>query len=197
VSTILRPVGPQEPWVYWVRRVIVLAIPLILIILLAATCSGGGGGGNHGNTTGHHPSTPRATPTTPAAVAACEPSALKLKLSTDTRIYTLRQAPTLIGTFSNPGPTCRLARSASQEIWTVKSGTPTVWSTQGCPTTEHIPNGMKILQGATKVVQIVWNARLRTSSCTEGGYAQVGTYTLRATLDGVTAQNVAVFHIES
>jgi hypothetical protein len=120
-------------------------------------------------------------------------------MSTDTTTYTVQQAPRLIGTFANPnGPTCRLARSAADEDWTVRSGTPTVWTTKGCSNGTKVPASIKLPQGATKQVSIFWNGRLRTSSCVEGSYAQPGEYTLDATLDGVVASHpLAVFHIRS
>jgi hypothetical protein len=128
-------------------------------------------------------------------VAACDPASLKLSLSTDTTTYTSGQAPKLIGVFSNPTSTaCKLARSAANEIWTIRSGKPTVWSTKGCPATSSVPKHMKITAGATKTVSIFWNGHVRTSSCQEGGVASAGTYTLHATLDGVVGKP-AVFHI--
>jgi len=101
----------------------------------------------------------------------------------------------LNATFTNPtATTCKLARAASDEIWTIKSGTPTVWTTQGCTTTATVPKQMKIAAGATKIVSMFWNGKLRTSACTETTYAQAGTYRLYGTLDGVKGK-VSVFHI--
>jgi hypothetical protein len=199
VSTILRPVGPHQPRTYWVRRSFVLAIVLLLIILLAKACSGGGGGGGGGNNAGGQtPITPNPTQSSTATTPACDPGQLKLTMSTDTISYTVRQAPTLIGTFSNPdGPTCKLARSSDEETWTIKSGTPTVWAT-GCSGDPAVSKSLKIPQGGTRIVHIFWNGRIRTSDCTEGDYAQPGTYTLSATLDGVTSSRpAAVFHISA
>jgi hypothetical protein len=120
-------------------------------------------------------------------------------MSTDTATYTSGQAPTLIATLGNPtGPTCKLARSAANEIWTVKSGPPTVWTTQGCPsTTTSIPKQMKIASGATKRLSMQWNGHLRSSSCQDLGVALAGTYTAMASIDGVAvpAKKAAIFHI--
>ena len=200
---MLHPVGPHEPRVYWIRRGVLLGGLLVIILLVATTCGGGGGGGstNTGkkNTGTQSPSTSPSSTLTKTTVEACDPANLELTVSTDTTTYTVQQAPKLIGTLGNPdGPTCKLARSADEEIWTVKSGTPTVWSTDGCPTETQIPKSIKLPAGSTKQVTIFWNAKLRTSSCVEGDYAQPGTYTLDATIDGVPASHpLAVFHIKA
>jgi hypothetical protein len=177
-----------------------LAGVLVIILLVATTCGGGGGGGGNAGRNNTGTQTPTTSPSntpTQTTVPACDPAQLKLTVSTDTTTYTVQQAPKLIGTLANPdGPTCKLARSADQEIWTVKSGTPTVWSTDGCSDDTQVPKSIKLAQGGTKQVSIFWNGKLRTSSCVEGDYAQRGTYVLDATLDGVTATHpLAVFRI--
>jgi hypothetical protein len=200
VSTVLRPIGPHEPRVYWIRRGIVLAVPLIIILLLATTCGGGGGGGGKKKSGGG--ATPVITPSntpTKTVVPACTTTQLKLTLTTDTEQYTPGQAPQLIGTFKNAdGPTCKLARSADDEDWTIQSGTPTVWTTHGCSSSDtSIPKSIKITAGGSKIVKTTWDGKLRTSDCTESDVAQPGTYTLHATLDGVAAASPHVFHIIS
>jgi hypothetical protein len=163
--------------------------------VIAVSCSGGGGGG--GGNAGNHHGPGGGTTSTPnaSAVPACDPAALKLTLSTDTTTYTSGQAPKLIAVFSNPtSSACRLTRVAADEIWTIKSGTPTVWTTKGCSSTSTPVKHTKILAGATKTISMFWNGHVRTSSCQPGGVAAAGTYTLHATLDGVVGKT-AVFHI--
>lgn len=192
VSTVLRPVGPLPPRIYWIRRAILVIALLVLVIVIAVSCSGGSSkppaaGGRPGPQQTHTPQ--------PSQIAACDPTALTLTVSTDTVTYTTGQAPKLTGVFTNPtSTTCRLARLASDEIWTIKSGTPTVWTTQGCPG-PAVPAHMKIAAGATKIVSMFWNGKVQNAACKEGATAQAGTYTLHATLDGVTAAKAAVFHI--
>lgn len=53
MGSFLRPVGPQQPAVYWRRRILVLGIPLVLIGFLAYACSGSGGGGGKGGANAH------------------------------------------------------------------------------------------------------------------------------------------------
>jgi hypothetical protein len=165
---------------------------LVVIIVIAVSCSGGSGksppaaGGNPG---------PQPTVTQSPQVTTCLPTALTLAVSTDTVAYTTGQAPKLIGVFTNPtSTTCKLSRTASGEIWTIKSGAPTVWTTQGCPRTA-VPAHMKIAAGGTKQLSLFWDGHVRGADCKDGAVAQAGTYRLYATLDGVTAANPAIFHI--
>ena len=189
---MLRPVGPRGRRVYWVRRAVLLGVIAIVIIVVAAECSGGGGGGGRNNAGGSPTQTPT---TTKPPVPACDPATLKLTLSTDTATYSPGQSPHLIAVLANTSSTsCRLARSAANEIWTIKSGSPTVWTTQGCPPQSKIPKHMRLTPGTPKTIDMFWNGHLRTSSCVEGAVAQAGTYTFNANIDGV-AGNTVVFHI--
>jgi hypothetical protein len=43
VSTIIDPVGPHEPSVYWRRRLVLGLVLLVALLLLFRACSGGGG----------------------------------------------------------------------------------------------------------------------------------------------------------
>jgi hypothetical protein len=194
MSTVMRPVGPLPPRVYWIRRSVVLGVILIVILLLATQCGSGGGGGGGPTGTGANPN-PTTSTTPPATVTTCDPTALQLTVSTDTTTYTTGQAPTLTATLANPGTTaCRLARDVSNEVWTIKSGTPTVWSTQGCSADPVSPQ-LKIAAGATKQIHTMWNGHLRGADCKDAAVAQPGTYRLYATIDGVRAANPSIFHI--
>lgn len=189
----MRPVGPLPPRVYWIRRSIVLGVVLIVILLLATQCGGGGGGGGGTNTGGSHPDP--TTSSTPPTVSACTTTNVNLTVSTDTTTYTSGQAPTLTATFANTGTTaCKLTRDVSNEQWTIKSGTPTVWTTKGCPA-DPVPAQLKIAAGATKVVHTTWDGHLRGTDCKDASVAQPGTYRLYATIDGIKAANPAIFHI--
>lgn len=196
MSTLWHPVGPLQARVYWIRRAVVLGVILVVILIIAEACSGGGSGSPGGGrpaASRHHTQTPQPSRT---PVPACDPSTLKLKLSTDTETYTSGQAPKLIGVFSNPTSTsCRLEMSPSQEIWTVKSGTDKIWTTQGCASSQ-IAKQVKLRAGATKMISTFWDGHRLDPGCAEGAVAQPGEYTLSGTLDGVKG-SVAVFHITS
>jgi hypothetical protein len=186
-------VGPLEPRVYWIRRAVLSGAVLVVIIVIAVSCTGGGGSTKKPPA---HKTTPRPTNSSPAAqVAACGPTALTLTLSTDSQTYTSGQAAKLMGVFANTSSTaCTLAVAPATEIWTVKSGSATVWTTQGC-TSSKPGKTITIEPGATKTRSIFWPGHLLASGCGSGAVAAAGTYTVSATLDGVKAKKAAVFHI--
>lgn len=197
MSTILRPTGPRGPVVYWVRRGVLIAIVLVLIILLAKACSGGSSTTPPPKADPSPNNTASTTASSAPAVTACDPAALTLTVDTDSSTYTAGQAPKLIGVFANNTSTaCKLTQSPSEEIWTVKSGTALIWTTQGCaPSTPA--ETVKIRAGATKMVSIFWPGYVQTADCGKGAVASPGEYTLDATLDGVKAERRAVFQITS
>jgi hypothetical protein len=189
VSTVLRPVGPLPPRIYWVRRGVLLAAVLLLIIIIAVSCSGGG---TKKPTAGNTPG-PQTTPTS-TNVAACLPTSLKLALQTDKPIYAIGSPATFTGVFTNiTAVACRLTMSPANETWKVTSGTPTVWTNEACQRSQ-VARTKTIAPGGSRRVHIQWDGKVQTSGCTAGDPAQSGTYVLRATLDGYTAQTGAVFH---
>lgn len=198
VSTVLRPVGPRQPWVYWLRRAVIIGVILVLIVVLAEACSGGSGKpAANSNSPGAHPSTSALSPTSSSdAVAVCDPTALKLVLSTDSDSYQVGQQPKLIGVFSNSSSSpCTLDVSPSKEIWTVKSGSDTIWTTHGCTSSGPVKH-TTIKAGGTKTRSTIWDGHRLDPGCATGAAALAGEYTLHATLDGVKGQ-IAVFHITS
>jgi hypothetical protein len=197
VSTVLRPVGPHQARVYWVRRAVLVALIVVIVVVLVAVLSGGGSGKPTPKASTPAPQTTTSTHTV-TPVAACDPTALKLVMSTDSDTYTSGQTPKLIGEFSNLGAApCTLASAPTREVWTVTSGPETVWTTSGCPTTDRAaPKTLTIKAGGTKQVSIVWDGAQQEPGCTVGAVAQPGTYVLRAKLDGVQG-TPAIFHITS
>lgn len=198
MSSVLFPVGPLPPRVYWVRRLVVLALPLILIIVIAVSCSGGGGSpAATGNGSG-----PTSSPTTSSSAsnpnAACAAGQLSatLAVSAANSTYQVGESPAFTGTITNvSASTCQLTTNPATETWKVKSGAAEWWTTDasgGC-TISNAPVTKSLAPGATRKVSISWNGYRLLPGCTRGEQAQPGTYVLRATLDGVTAQK-AVFH---
>jgi cytoskeletal protein RodZ len=191
MSTVLRPVGPLPPRIYWIRRGVMLLVIFIVILVVALSCSGGGGG-----------ATPSAGPTTtPKTTASSQPTqctaaSLKLTLSTDQTTYSIGSPATFTGTFTNTSTTpCTMTLSPANETWTVTSGTPTIWTNAHCQSSQTArvttirPNG-------TRHVSIQWDGKVQAAgTCTPASEAQSGVYVVRASLDGVTAPTGAVFHI--
>jgi hypothetical protein len=198
VSSVLSPVGPERPTVYWLRRVVVIIILLALVLLLAHACGGGSAkpaaDARPGvvNSTSPQPSDSASAPATPR----CTHAELSVSLATDSSTYAVGRKPKFTATFRNiSGATCRLVSTVASRTWTVTSGPVTNWTSAGC----HLPGSAtraKLASTRTATVSITWDAHRNDSSCTVGSAALPGTYVLRGTFGGLTA-TPAVFHVVS
>jgi hypothetical protein len=189
MGSVLSPVGSQPPRVYWMRRIFVLGLPLVLIVIIAVSCGGGskspsassGGGPSSGSTT------------TSGSNGACAPGELAAALSTSATTYQVGQRPAFTATITNTSTLpCQLTTSPSNETWKVLSGAAHWWTTAGCP--KSTASSTKTLNaGASRKVSITWDGHRLEPGCTAGEAALPGTYHLKAILDGVSAQQVT-FH---
>jgi hypothetical protein len=199
MSSVLYPVGPLPPKVYWVRRLVVLGVPLILILIIAFSCSGGGGGRpSAGTGAGMNPTT---TPTDTASTdpnAACVPGDLSAVLDTsaDGSIYPVGASPVFTATITNVSLTsCKFTSAAANEKWTVWTGPTKFWTTAGCPRSDT-SSTKKLAPQASMQLSITWDGKQLDPGCKAGATAEAGTYVLHATLDGVKAQQV-IFHFHT
>jgi hypothetical protein len=169
---------------------VLLGAVSLLIIIVAVSCSGGGGG--KPNATNDTPGPQITNSSTPAP--ACLPTSLKLALQTDQPIYAIGSSATFTGVFTNvTTAACKLTLSPANETWKVTSGTPTVWTNEACQRSQ-VARTKTIAPGGSRKVHILWDGKVQSSGCTAGEAAQSGTYVLRATLDGYSANSGAVFH---
>jgi hypothetical protein len=198
VSTVLRPVGPHESRVYWLRRAVLLGVIVVIVVVLVAVLSGGSAKPKAKPKSTPHPSTTTSSPAANTQVAPCSPAALKLVLSTDSDTYTSGDSAQLVGAFTNPGATpCTLALTPASEVWTITSGADKIWTTKGC--SKLGPTQSKTIHlkaGGTKNVSLSWDGHRVDTGCTDGTAALAGEYVLRATLAGVKGKP-AVFHVTS
>jgi hypothetical protein len=191
VASVLHPVGPNPPRVYWVRRAVLVVILLVLIFAIAKACSAGSG--KPAASPPHH--SPSPTSSQPATTP-CDSSVLTLTVSTDSETYTAGQTPKFTGVFSNPsGAACVLKHSPATEHWTVTSGSDTIWTTKGCASGTAVKH-VTIKAGGTFNRSIRWDGHRQDAQCAQGAVALPGTYVLMAKLDGVKGEPV-VFHITS
>jgi hypothetical protein len=197
MSTVLHPVGPLGARVYWLRRAVLIGVVVVLVVVVIVVFSGGSGKPKAKSPPPTHPTTTTSSSPPPTKqTSACDPSSLKLVLSTDSDTYTAGQTPTLIGEFTNSSSTaCTLTTSPSQQIWRITSGTDKIWTNKGC-TTAGASKQLKLKAGGTKMVSISWDGRRIESGCTPGSVVLPGEYVLHATLNGVKGQP-AVFHVTS
>lgn len=198
VSSVLYPVGPLPPRVYWVRRLVALGVPLILILIIAVSCAGGGGKPSANSGTGPTTS-PSATPTS-SSDSVCVPGDLsaQLAVSAPNGIYHLGDSPVFTATMTNVSSSpCQFTSTAASEIWKVYTGADEFWTTAGCPQADTSTTKTLAPQ-ATQQISITWDGKRLEPNCTHGSPAAPGTYVLHATLDGVRAPRVVFyFHTSS
>jgi hypothetical protein len=198
VSSVLHPVGPKRRAVYWLRRGVVILILAALVLLVAHACSGGAApkpaAASNGATTS--PSPQPSDSASRAATPRCTPADLSVTLATDNSTYPVGYKPKFTATFRNTSAlTCRLVSTVASRNWTVTSGPVTTWTSAGCHFTGS-PTKAKLTATGTATVSLTWDAHRNDSSCTLGSAALPGTYVVRGTFGGVTAQP-AVFHLAS
>lgn len=193
MSSVLSPVGPQPARVYWIRRLVVLGVPLVLIIVIAVSCSGGGKKPSASSTGS---GTPTGSSTPAGGVTDCAPGDLSAAITTSEQTYAVGDEPVFTGTLTNvSSTTCRLTTAPSDEIWTVTSGAADWWTTgasAGCPTSD-VATTKNLAPGATTTLSITWDGKRLDPGCSPGEAASPGTYHLAAKLAGVRAQQVT-FH---
>ena len=196
---MLYPVGPLPPRVYWVRRGVVLGVPLIVILIIAVSC--GGGGGNKPPAANGAGSNPPTSPTDSASAnpnTPCVPGDLsaQLAVAASNNDNAHGATPDFSATIKNVSLSpCTFTSTAANESWTVITGVDKFWTTAGCPTQDS--SSSKVLQpGATRRLSIQWDGKRLDPGCKPGSEATAGTYRLRATLDGVKARQV-IFYINT
>lgn len=176
---------------YWVRRLVVVGLPLLVIIVLVIATTGGSSKSPRATSTDGP--NPQQTTQTTGGGGACTPDQLSAVLSASEATYQVGQQPVFTATLSNVSQaTCRLTTSPSNEEWTVTSGAAQWWTTKGCPQPDTSAT-RALKAGASRQVSITWDGHRLDPGCKRGEPAQPGTYHLSATIDGVNAEEVA-FH---
>ena len=196
VSSVLRPVGPERPGVYWLRRSVIVVVLLAVIAVVVHVLAGGSSGPKAGAAPDGTAGSPTPSTSTTSSTPECTAAALSVTLTTDKQQYASGESATFTGTFRNDSDTpCRLRSTVKSRVWTVTSGPATTWTTSGCSLTGK-PKKATLTATRKATVSISWDAHRNDASCTTGPVASPGTYVLRGTFDGVTAKP-AVFHVVS
>jgi len=201
MSTVLRPVGPNAPHVYWIRRLVVLvALGAVIgggVVLVHAVATHGAPAvgaavaapaAKPGQAV---PGTPGA-PATPGTPVDCVAAHLKLTLTADAGQYATGANPVLQATVTNTGtaPCTVDAGDAAREV-VVSSGADRIWSTKDCAGADTASKQVLLAAGAVETKDIPW-ARVRSAKdCPANQVApRAGTYQAVATLLGVSAPAV-------
>lgn len=193
-DALLHPVGPQSPGVYWLRRLGLLVLLVVLVVGLAKACSGGGDDPDR-LSTDPDPTVTTSPEPSPGKPKRCDKDSITVTATADADTYPAGVLPHLSAEVSNVSDEpCRLASEEAARSWSVLSGDDEIWTTTDC---EHPRNRVIHRLGAGKAItySVVWDRHRSIDGCaTPGEEAQPGTYRLFVSVDGVDAKRV-IFHL--
>jgi hypothetical protein len=139
------PVGPQPSSVYWRRRIFVLlgliaVIAAVVLVIIRPGANAASADPSPTPSAAPEESAPAAAPAEeesadPAAVGACAPGQVEVVAVTDKETYEEGESPQLSWTISNTGAEpCALNVGTNAQVFTVTSGSDTVWTSTDCQT---------------------------------------------------------------
>jgi len=190
---IVHPVGPLSPRVYWARRMIPLALLILVIALIAVSCSGGSSTPPARSAAAAH--TPSPHPSTTAAIAACTRVQLTVAASTDATTYPGSTLPHLTATVRNASSRpCRFADGPANRSFAIYSGVDQVWTDVGCAGSQAVVT-RTMTAGASVRHTLIWSRHRSGPHCTASSQsAAPGTYRLYVTVRGQRSA-AAIFHL--
>ncbi len=202
MGSLLHPVGPDEPRVYWVRRSLVLIVVIVLVAGVAwlvwpreptvsAVPPPTSPTATPSVSTTPSPAAPSASPSpTPTGPVACDPTLMKLDVAGFQKVKVGAKNTAFTLTVSNNTKVaCILTISPKTYKLTVTSGKDRIWSTADCekwlPAKELTLDG-----GATHEFGVTWTLRRSGKDCKLAkDKLKPGTYVATASLgDKATAK---------
>ncbi len=194
MSTVIHPVGPEEPKVYWVRRLVAVLVAVVVVVLAAALISSMFGDDADADTppVADTEETPAGeTPPVAGTPVACEPGQLALLVATPIADFPAGTPVTFTVTITNSSAVeCTVDAGEASRGILVTSGADRIWSNLDCPaegTAERIlllpPNG------GTDVTDTTWGRVRSDEACTANlPEPRPGTYKAVVTLNGATSE---------
>lgn len=182
----MKPVGPEEPQIYWKRRAIVAGIVVVGLIVLWAVFLRGGSDPEAepiaAPSTSPSPSaSPSASPSpspTPSS-SKCTDANINVLVSTDSSEYPEGSLPKITLSIENTGEVAceRDIGSANNEI-IVTSGGEDVYSSDTCakPSEPSDADEKMLEPGQSAKVTVEWDRKITTAGCPGEELAAPGTY---------------------
>lgn len=189
MSSLMRPVGPEDPQVYWKRRAILVMVALIALIVLFCvfawiwpdgTPSASGPASPTPTVTPQPTATPTTTPTaSPTAGGLCPDAGIDVVVTTNESTYQPGVNPQVTMAITNGGTVAcqRDLGSGANEITVVSQGT-RIWSSDDCSTSSEAD--VQTLQpGESATVELTWD-RVKSEPGCAGDATDVpaGEYTI-------------------
>lgn len=216
MSTVLHPVGPQRARVYWVRRLVVVALAVLLVTVGWAIVSRVVGGGEDASAaSAAEPSgrtsaagsddqgaadeeAPAPDPDegedgdeeqAPATPVDCAAGALQVTVTASGQLFDASTNPVLTATITNVGdlPCTVDAGDANREVL-ITSGADRIWSSKDCATPDTASRQLLLGAGAADSVEIEWTRTRTAEGCPADLPApRSGTYQAVTTLGTVSS----------
>jgi len=200
MNTVLHPVGPNLPRVYWIRRLLVGILVLAVLggVTAAFWAVAFRDGGSVVDAAGDgSPAVPGSSDSSVKDDAAnpvdCVPADLELTLSTDAAQYPAGADPVLQGSVTNTStqPCTVDAGDAAREV-VISSGSDRIWSTKDCASADTASRQLLLAAGARDPFEISWSRVRSADGCPlDLPLPRSGTYQAVASLLGTSAAPVA------
>lgn len=204
MSSVIKPVGPEDPSVYWKRRALVGGIAVLVLVLLWWLLWPKGGGDPEPVAA---PASPAPTvPITPSPVttpspsssasttgSACPETDVTVTVTSDSQTYPAGVDPKLTMSITNAGTlSCeRDVGSAANEI-AVSSGGVQVWSSDDCGGT-GAPDLVTLKPGEAATVTVDWPRTASEPGCaSEGSPVPPGSYDVEGRNGKVRSEPLAL-----
>jgi hypothetical protein len=189
MSYVIHPVGPEGSRVYWIRRLIVIAVAVGLIALLWAFLA------RSGTSSSDHRAAPTTSTTTapPSGSGACAAASLQVTLTASAQAYSAGETPSFTLTAINTSKTaCALTMSDASRQLAITSGADHIWSSADCPATAPSASALLLLGAGEKgVATIAWPRTRSAQGCPAGlATPRGGTYKAAGSLLGANSDSV-------
>ena len=200
MSTVLHPVGPQPDRVYWVRRLVVgvvlVVVASLVFVLVRGAMASATAGDEPGASTGELPAdvaegSGDVATDTAAGPVACAAAELTVALTTDARSYAAGVPVAFSVALTNTGATaCTVDAADAQREVVVTSGSDRIWSSLDCPA--DATERLLLLEAGARVDSALSWARTRSAPACAAGLAEprAGTYSAVASMHGATSAAV-------
>jgi len=197
VTGIVNPVGPEEPQVYWRRRVMLAVVALITLVIIVRSLTGGGDTAAAVATSTPAATQPVATPAPSLEVASPTPETIQPTADptvppvgegecsdADTSIRVLVDRETtavgegvhikmIVKNISDK--TCKRDVGSGANEVTVISGPALIWSTDHCNASTD-KNLVELTPGQEWSVKVVWIGKQTAKGCKVRNMAEPGAY---------------------
>jgi len=190
MSYVVHPVGPEGARVYWIRRLIMIAVAICLIALLWAFLARGGKSSS-GRQAG--PTSSPSTSAAPSGGAGCVAASLQVTLTGSAQAYAASEMPSFTLTAVNTSKTaCTLTMSDASRQLVITSGSDRIWSSADCPATAPPATPLLLLAAGDKgTATIAWDRTRSAQGCPAGLAApRSGTYKAAGSLLGANSDAV-------